>query len=146
MTTSQCMTTKDLLLRSVRRYPQKTAVIDGTYKYSYSKLNHECNRLANSLSERNIKKGDRVALLTKNRKEFVISYFALSKIGAVLVPLNHRCVARELEYMLSDCDAKALIFEAEFRETVARLKNPVTRTPDIHFRGETRVTLWRGIR
>jgi len=125
MTTSQCMTTKDLFLRSVRRYPQKTAVIDGTYKYSYSELNHECNRLANGLLDRHVGKGDRIGLLTKNCKEFVISYLAVTKIGAVLVPLNHRCVARELEYMLSDCDAKALIFEAEFREMVARLKNPL---------------------
>ena len=74
MTTSQCMTTKDLFLRSVRRYPQKTAVIDGTYKYSYSELNHECNRLANGLLDRHVGKGDRIGLLTKNCKEFVISY------------------------------------------------------------------------
>jgi len=125
MTSGNGMTTKELFLRSVRRYPQKTALIDGTFKYSYSELNHRCNELANGLWERNIKKGDRVALLAKNCKEFVISYFALSKIGAVLVPLNHRCVARELEYMLSDCEAKALIFEAEFKETIVRLKHPL---------------------
>ena len=123
MTYNKCMTTTDLFLRSCTRHPQKTAVIDGQYRYSYSELNDQCNRLANGLSERGIKKGDRVALLTKNCKEFVISYFALPKIGVVLVPLNHRCVAKELEFMLSDCDARALIFEAEYSETVARLKD-----------------------
>ena len=123
MNYSRCMTTKDLLLRSVRRSPQKTAVIDGTDKYSYSELNDECNRLANGLLDRRVGKGDRIALLTKNCIEFVICYFGVAKIGAVLVPLNHRCVARELEYMLSDCDAKALIFESEFGETVARLRD-----------------------
>jgi fatty-acyl-CoA synthase len=123
MTYSKCMTTNDLLLRSCRRYPQKTALIDGEHRYSYSELNTECNRLANSLLERNIKAGDRVALLAKNCKGFVISYFALPKIRAVLVPLNHRCVARELEYMLSDCEARALIFEAEYSETVSQLKD-----------------------
>jgi fatty-acyl-CoA synthase len=123
MTYSKCMTTTDLFLRSCTRNPQKTAVVDGKYRYSYSELNDQCNRLASGLSERGIKKGDRVALLAKNCKEFVISYFALPKMGAVFVPLNHRCVARELEYMLSDCEAKALIFETEYSETVGRLKD-----------------------
>lgn len=123
MTYSKCMTTTDLFLRSCARHPRKTVLIDGEYRYSYSELNDLCNRLANALAKRNIRKGDRVALLTKNCKEFVISYFALPKIGAVLVPLNHRCVAKELEYMLSDCDAKVLIYEAEYGETVARLKD-----------------------
>jgi fatty-acyl-CoA synthase len=121
ITYSPCVTTKDLFLRSVRRYPQKTVVIDGVHKYSYSRLNDECNRFANGLLDRNVRRGDRVALLTRNCKEFVVCYFAVSKIGAVLVPLNHRCVAKELEYMLSDCDAKSLIFEAEYSETVARI-------------------------
>jgi fatty-acyl-CoA synthase len=123
MTHSSCMTTSDLFLRSCRRYPRKTALIDGEHRYSYSELNDQCNRLANSLSERNVRKGDRVALLAKNCKEFIISYFALPKIGAVLVPLNHRCVAKELEYMLSDCGAQTLIFEAEYSETVKLLGN-----------------------
>jgi acyl-CoA synthetase (AMP-forming)/AMP-acid ligase II len=129
MTYSKCMTTTDLFLRSCTRHPRKTVLIDGAYRYSYAELDSQCNRLANGLSERNIKKGDRVALLTRNCKEFVISYFALPKMGAVLVPLNHRCVAKELEYMLSDCEAKSLIFEAEYSETVARLKD---RLPGLH--------------
>ena len=123
MTYSNCMTTSDLFLRSCRRHPRKTALIDGEHRYAYSELNDQCNRLANGLSERNIRRGDRVALLAKNCKEFVISYFALPKIGAVLVPLNHRCVAKELEYMLSDCEAKALIFEAEYSETAKPLQD-----------------------
>jgi acyl-CoA synthetase (AMP-forming)/AMP-acid ligase II len=123
MTYSKCMTTTDLFLRSCRRSPQKTVLIDGDYKYSYAELNEECNRFANGLLERGIREGDRVALLTRNCKEFLISYFALPKMRGVLVPLTHRCVAKELEYMLSDCEAKALIFEAEYCETVARLKD-----------------------
>ena len=98
-------------------------MIDGAHRYSYSELNEACNRLANGLLERKVGRGERVALLARNCKEFVISYLAVSKIGAVLVPLNHRCVARELEYMLSDCDAKVLIFEAEYRDTSARLQD-----------------------
>jgi len=121
------MTTKDLFIRSVRRYPHKTAVIDGGSTYSYAELNDRCNRLAAALLERDVGKGDRIALLAKNCKEFVITYLAASKIGAVLVPLNYRCVARELEYVLADCDARCIVFEAEYAETVARLKGPLPR-------------------
>jgi acyl-CoA synthetase (AMP-forming)/AMP-acid ligase II len=127
VTHSPYVTTKDLFLRSVRRYPRNTALIDGAHRYSYSRLDDECSRLAKGLLARNVGKADRVALLARNCKEFVISYLAVSKIGAVLVPLNHRCVARELEYMLSDCDAKALIFESEYSDTVARLKDLLPR-------------------
>jgi fatty-acyl-CoA synthase len=122
---SICMTTNDLFLRSCRRYPHKTALIDGNCRYSYAELDAQCNRLANALLERNIRKGDRVALLSKNTKELVISYFALSKIRSVLVPLNYRCVAKELEYMLLDCSANFLIFETEYSQTVAQVKEVV---------------------
>ena len=122
---SRCMTTNDLFVRSCKRFPRKTALIDGPFQYSYSELGEQAGRLANSLRGRGIQEGERVALLMKNCKEFVVAYFALPKIRAVLVPLNHRCVARELEYMLSDCAAKALIFESEFAGTVSQLKGRV---------------------
>ncbi len=69
-----------------------------------------------------IGKGDKVALLSKDRKEFVLAFLGLSKIGAAMVPLNHRCVARELEYMLTDSGAKALVFEAEYERVVAQMR------------------------
>ena len=107
---SKGMTTTDLFLRSVYRYPKKNALLDAKYKYSYQGLNSESNRLANAFLRMGIKKGDKVALLTKDCKEFVFAYLGLSKIGGVMVPLNYRCVAKELEYMLNDCGAKALVF------------------------------------
>ncbi len=115
------MTTNDLFLRSCYRNPRKMALIDGTYGYTYEDLNRESNRLANAILALGIKKGDRVALLAKNCKEFVFIYLGLSKIGAVMVPLNYRCVARELEYMLNDCGAKVLVFEAEYAQTIIQL-------------------------
>jgi fatty-acyl-CoA synthase len=119
---SKGMTTNDLFLRSYYRYREKICLIDGGQKYTYGEVNGESNRLANALLGLGIQKGDKVALLSKDRKEFVLGYLGLSKIGAVMVPLNHRCVARELEYMLTDCRAKALVFEAEYDQTVAQMR------------------------
>ena len=119
------MTTNDLFLRAFYRHPGKKALIDGRYKYSYEDLNKESNRLANAILSLGIKKGEKVALLAKNCKEFVFMYLGLSKIGGVMVPLNYRCVARELEYMLNDCGANVLVFEGEYAQTVAQLKELV---------------------
>lgn len=119
---SKGMTTNDLFLRSNHRYPEKICLIDGEQKYTYSEVNGEANRLANAMQGLGIQKGDKIALLSKDRKEFVLTYVGLSKMGAVIVPLNYRCVARELEYMLTDCGAKGLVFEAEYDQTVAQMK------------------------
>jgi acyl-CoA synthetase (AMP-forming)/AMP-acid ligase II len=116
------MTTNDLFLRAFYRHPKKMALIDGKYKYSYTELNKESNRLANAIQSLGVKKGDKVALLAKNCKEFVFIYLGLSKIGVVMVPLNYRCVAKELEYMLNDCGASLLVFEAEYAQTITQLK------------------------
>jgi fatty-acyl-CoA synthase len=120
---SKGMTTNDLFLRSVYRHPEKKALIDGKYRYTYAGLNSEVNQLANAFLRLGIRKGEKVALLAKDCKEFVFAYLALSKIGAVMVPLNYRCVAKELEYMLTDCGAKALVFESEYGPVVARMKD-----------------------
>ena len=125
MVYSRGMTTNDLFLRTCYRHTEKMALIDGRYKYSYGELNKESNKLANAFLSLGVKKGDKVALLAKDCKELVFVYLASSKIGAVWVPLNYRCVARELEYMLSDCEASVLVFEAEYAQTVATLKDPV---------------------
>ncbi|GIS19789.1 MAG: hypothetical protein CM15mP120_17050 [Pseudomonadota bacterium] len=61
-----------------------------------------------------------------NSSEFMESYYALAKIGAVVVPLNWRLVADELEFILKDSGTKRLIFDNEFVETVA----------DLHSRGD----------
>ena len=56
-----------------------------------------------------------------NSSEFMGSYYALAKIGAVVVPLNWRLVADELEFILKDSGTTRLIFDNEFVDTVAEL-------------------------
>ena len=58
-----------------------------------------------------------------NSSEFMEAYFALAKIGAVVVPLNWRLVADELEFILKDSGTKRLIFDNEFVETVSDLQS-----------------------
>ena len=66
------------------------------------------------ISAAGVEKGERVALLLMNSAEFMEAYFALAKIGAVVVPLNWRLVADELEFILKDSGPARLIFDNDF--------------------------------
>ena len=106
---------------------------DSSYRLTYTELNDRCSQLANAFVASGIEKGERVGLLLMNSSEFMESYYALAKIGAVVVPLNWRLVADELEFILKDSGTKRLIFDNDFVETVA----------DLHSRGDkTDITQW----
>lgn len=103
--------------------PEREAYVDGNGgdRLTFAELNARANRAANAFSEAGIQKGERVALLLMNSPEFVEAFFALAKIGAVIVPLNWRLVADELEFILKDSGATRLIFDDDFVDTVAEL-------------------------
>jgi acyl-CoA synthetase (AMP-forming)/AMP-acid ligase II len=115
--------------------PDREAYVDShrDLRLTYRALNERCNRLANALLDAGITKGERVGLLLMNSAEFMEAYFALAKVGAVVVPLNWRLVADELEFILKDSGTRRLIFGEEFLDTVA----------DLHGRGDrTEVEQW----
>ena len=90
-------------------------------RLTFAQLNARSNRLGNALVAAGIEKGERVGLLLMNSAEFMEAYFALAKVGAVVVPLNWRLVADELEFILKDSGTTRLIFDDEFADTVAEL-------------------------
>lgn len=79
---------------------------------SYAELHRRSDALAAALMARGIRKGAHVALMMPNVPEFVLSWFALAKLGAVLVPTNTAYTATELDYLLNQSDAQALIVDA----------------------------------
>jgi len=76
------------LENSADRYPDKEAVVHGNNRYSYVEIENQSNRLANWLIDIGISKGDRVAILLRNSFEYIITYYAILKTGAIAVPLN----------------------------------------------------------
>ena len=115
--------------------PDVEAYVDShsDLRLTFAELNERSNRIANALVADGIEKGERVGLLLMNGAEFMEAYFALAKIGAVVVPLNWRLVADELEFILKDSGTSRLIFDGEFAETAA----------DLHSRGDkTDIKQW----
>jgi acyl-CoA synthetase (AMP-forming)/AMP-acid ligase II len=108
-----------MLLRNVHENPDKLAVVFGEKRYTYRTFNDRVNRLANALLKEGVQKGDKVAYLLNNCSEFAEISFALSKIGALSVPLNFRLKGEEIGYILEHSDSSFLFFGAEFKEIVA---------------------------
>ena len=95
-------------------------------RFTFAEFNARANRTANTLLQLGLQPGDRVATLAKNGIEFLETYFATAKIGCVLVPVNWRLVAPEISYILSDAGARALVYDADFDETVAAVRDADT--------------------
>ncbi|HEX7424175.1 MAG TPA: long-chain fatty acid--CoA ligase [Terriglobales bacterium] len=76
---------------------------------SYKELNDQVNRLANALTAMGVKKGDRVALYMPNCPQYIISYYAIFKAGAIVAPNNPMYVPRELEFQLNDSGAETIV-------------------------------------
>ncbi|MFV1992159.1 MAG: long-chain fatty acid--CoA ligase, partial [Acidimicrobiales bacterium] len=90
--------------------------------FSYRTLNERCNQIAHALTALGVTKGDRVALLALNCSEYMETFFALGKIGAVGVPLNVRLVPDELSFILKDAGATVLLYTPEFTASVTALQ------------------------
>ena len=105
--------------------PGKIAIIDDGKEFSYRELNDHANQVANYLLKKGAKKGDRISVLSYNCHEFIEIYFAVSKIGAIFVPLNWRMAPDELAYVLGDCTPSFLFFAEDFSETCLHLESRI---------------------
>lgn len=101
--------------------PDKTAIIYDEQRISYLQLNRRVQRTCLWLQSQGIEKGDRVALMSRNRPEFIDIYLACSRLGIIFVPVNFRLTGRELGYTLENSSPKILIFEDERRKTIDAL-------------------------
>ena len=90
------------------QYINNDFIVTEKKTWSYQEINDEVRKLALSLYELGIQKGDHVALIFPNFPEFVIAKLASTTIGAVTVPLNFRLKQEELKYLINQ--SKSLLF------------------------------------
>jgi len=105
--------------------PDKIAVYANDIPYTYKTLNERIYKLSNIFLGRGIKKGDRIAVLMHNSIQYVEIFFAISKIGGILVPLNWRLAMPELEFIIKDSKSRLIIFEEEFLENVTKMRKKI---------------------
>jgi acyl-CoA synthetase (AMP-forming)/AMP-acid ligase II len=101
--------------------PDRDAVVCGPRRRSYAELDDRSTRLAHVLAAHGARPGDHVALMIRNSIEHVESMLACFKLRAVPINVNYRYVDDELEYLLTDADAIAVVHDREIRDRVARV-------------------------
>ncbi len=114
----------DLLDKAAAQWPMREAVVFKDERIRYGDYAKKANRLAKALLNLGVRKGDKVSVLLSNCLEWCLAEYAVDKIGAVVVPLNTRYKAHELEYVLGHSDSKTLMMMDRFLDIdfVALLK------------------------
>ena len=107
-----------LLDRTASRYPDCPALIarHTNERFTWAELHSEVKKVARALMALGIQKGDRVGIWATNRTEWVIGQFATASMGAILVNLNTRYRAHEIEYALKQAACQTLILIRGFRD------------------------------
>jgi fatty-acyl-CoA synthase len=100
------------LARHAMMQPDATALRYLGRTTTWAQLQHRVNALADALSRRGVEFGDRVLILMLNRTEFVESFLAINKLGAIAVPVNFRMTAPEIGFLVADCGARMVITES----------------------------------
>ncbi len=106
--------------------PEKTAIIEleSGRTVTYAALAERADRAAHLLRQRyGVGAGDRVAVIGANRLAQVDLYFAVAKLGAILVPINWRLTPDEVAYVLGNAKPVVLAWGADVAETVAALRD-----------------------
>lgn len=95
--------------RMCGKYPDRIAVIYLGEKFTYARLRNLIDRFATALNHLGIRKGDKVLLYISNSVQWVIAFFGIQKIGAVVVPVAPIYTSFEIEYMIRDSGAETII-------------------------------------
>lgn len=117
------LTPLDWKRRAVKYYPQKVAIIDGEKQFTYQEFGQRVDQLSAALLKAGIKKGDHVAVMLPNTHNMLECFYGICQLGAVLVPLNYRLSAEDLEYIISHSDAKMLIVDEEFSAPIEQIES-----------------------
>jgi acyl-CoA synthetase (AMP-forming)/AMP-acid ligase II len=93
------------------KLPEQPAIFDGEDVVSYGDWLSRTGRVASALRAVGVERGDRVAILMPNSTAFLVTLFAVLRMGAVIVPLNTRLHSKECAYMLEHSGSRAIVFD-----------------------------------
>jgi long-chain acyl-CoA synthetase len=111
------------LEEDARKYPDTPCTIFKGAKITYREMDEITDRLAAGLADIGVKKGDRVGIFMPNTPQFVMAYFAILKLGAVVVATNPLYSAREIEHQLNDAGAEVMLVMSNFYNLVKSVQS-----------------------
>ncbi len=115
------LTPVSFLRRSAYVFPDKTAIVHGSRRYTYREFEERANRLASGLRALGLRHLDRVAIIAPNTPAMLEAHFGVPAAGLVLVPINVRLNSDEIGYILKHSGSKVLLVDHEFEAVVKPL-------------------------
>ena len=107
------ITLGEMLRAAARKTPDRAGFVVGDVSRTMAELDERVDRLGQALVARGVELGDRVAVLMTNHMEMVEALFAITRLGAIAVPINFRLVAGEVEFLIADSGAEVIIVDSE---------------------------------
>lgn len=120
-------------MRNVRRFAQRPALTCPIQEktWTYADLNKEVNKLANRMATDGVEKNDVVLYQLLNSKEFIYSFLAPQKLGAINNPINFRLSVGETAFIIDDSKPAVFIYDMEIKDTVQQALAKAEYSPDI---------------
>ena len=112
----------DLLSQAAEKYPEAACTIFKGARITYPEMDLITDRLAAGLASIGIKKGDRVGIFMPNTPQFVMAYFAVLKLGAIVVAVNPLYTARELVHQTNDAGLEVMLVMSNFYNMVKEVQ------------------------
>lgn len=109
----------------------RVAIVSGDTRVTYAELEHLVDRVGSGLQALGVEPRDRVLLRMPNRLEFAATWLALQKIGAVAVSTMPMLKAREIAYVIDDCEARLVVVDAQLRPELDRALDEAAGRPDV---------------
>ncbi len=144
---SGVLTVGQIVAAHARLQPDKIGARDSKRALTFAQWNERSNSLANALLGLGLVKGDRVALLAYNCIEWLELYVALAKAGLIAVPINFRLRPPEIEFIVANCEARAMVVQDALLESIepVRANLPlIGKEAWVHFGGQRTPRGWRG--
>jgi len=117
------MNTLDFLSIAKDICPERPSIVFEGKRWTYEELDRRTNQLARGLMGLGVKKGDSIGILEVNCNEYIESYFGVTKLGALFVPLNFRAKAEELTYMINHAEIKVLFIGSRYLELLKEIRH-----------------------
>ena len=122
----QLISLRDVLFANPRIVPERRAILCDSRWMTFGELRSRVLAVASALHREGIRPGDRVALLMENCPEFIVCFFAITGMGAIVVPLNWRLHPSEHVTLLQDAQAKVMVASSTFLTSIERVKSQVS--------------------
>ncbi len=123
MTQTRCLQLADVFEAIADAIPDEPALITNEVTFTFAQLDERITRLANHLLSLGMKRGEHVGIHAQNCHEWVESFYACAKIGAVAVNVNYRYVEAELRYLYDNADCVAVIVAPEYVSAIEDVRD-----------------------